>query len=531
MKKIVYLLASLLLVWFSFAEIDHFYIETRPENVVVNEAIDIIVKALDAWWDVVTDYETELVFLTIEWWEEEDYELANETLSFTPENQWEIIVSKDLKFNKPWVYTIKVEDIVSDSYFWEVDVVVSWEDDWESDYTLDVLTPTNWEELRWSIDVYAESNMPNNWYEIYLNWEKVVEDLTDENWSITTIIDWLQSWENTLYIALIDITWEEIYRSDDITLYWKETTWELYKTIEFIPSNTVNNWDNVTVIVRTDPTVNWVELTVDQYWTNLMDSIWEWEFSFDMVAEIVWTFPVSLNLVVEWINNEYSNVDTLTVVDNISIKEVKYQRLEWDKLDLEWNYTWNPAKFRVVYWVEENQMNNEIVVDVAEAQLEEIDNINTYYLQVFPLDENDIVNWTESALIVIEPNQMWSATCKVEWIKIKTMQEWDSHYLTWEPVDWADKYVVYKSNTKASQLWDMEKVWETTETKFQYPFDAEAEEDMYEYYWVEAECSDWSNLQVDEIKKVKVWPLNTILWVFVFAVIAFVWIRLYKYSK
>jgi hypothetical protein len=45
---------------------------------------------------------------------------------------------------------------------------------------------------------------------------------------------------------------------------------------------------------------------------------------------------------------------------------------------------------------------------------------------------------------------------------------------------------------------------ETTETRYEYPFDLSSEEDLYAYFRVEATCDDGQVLQLASAKKVQV---------------------------
>lgn len=57
----------------------------------------------------------------------------------------------------------------------------------------------------------------------------------------------------------------------------------------------------------------------------------------------------------------------------------------------------------------------------------------------------------------------------------------------------------------------MQKVWETSDTKFPYPFDPQAKTESYAYYTVVAMCQDGSSLQLWAAQKVKVWPMTNML--------------------
>jgi hypothetical protein len=49
-----------------------------------------------------------------------------------------------------------------------------------------------------------------------------------------------------------------------------------------------------------------------------------------------------------------------------------------------------------------------------------------------------------------------------------------------------------------------QKLLETTETRYEYPFDLSSEEDIFAYFRVDATCDDGQVLQLTSAKKVQV---------------------------
>lgn len=58
----------------------------------------------------------------------------------------------------------------------------------------------------------------------------------------------------------------------------------------------------------------------------------------------------------------------------------------------------------------------------------------------------------------------------------------------------------------------MQKVGEASDNKFEYPYDPNAQKDTFAYYAVVALCSDGSALQIDGTQKVKVGPVQNMLY-------------------
>ncbi len=58
----------------------------------------------------------------------------------------------------------------------------------------------------------------------------------------------------------------------------------------------------------------------------------------------------------------------------------------------------------------------------------------------------------------------------------------------------AKVYTIYSSDT--NDINTRIKLTETTDTKYEYPFDYNAKEDVYAYFWVEAICDDGQKLDL-----------------------------------
>ncbi len=101
--------------------------------------------------------------------------------------------------------------------------------------------------------------------------------------------------------------------------------------------------------------------------------------------------------------------------------------------------------------------------------------------------------------------------CETGGIDISTKVVWWKYYLYRSPVSNAEKYLVYRQETRPGTIGDMRLVGETTDPLFEYPFDPNAAVDQYAWYAVEAVCDHSSPSQLGDFTKVKVWPEETIM--------------------
>ena len=78
---------------------------------------------------------------------------------------------------------------------------------------------------------------------------------------------------------------------------------------------------------------------------------------------------------------------------------------------------------------------------------------------------------------------------------------------------------------------EMQKVGETSDVKFPYPFDPQAQAEAYAYYAVIAVCQDGTSLQLGATQKVKVGPMSNIMLVLLVTMMIFGIYRMRKVSN
>jgi hypothetical protein len=103
------------------------------------------------------------------------------------------------------------------------------------------------------------------------------------------------------------------------------------------------------------------------------------------------------------------------------------------------------------------------------------------------------------------------SSCTVQGIAIKNVIIWERHYLVWSGVMNVEKYIIYRSEIETTDITKMQKVAEVTEARYEYPFNKDAAQEKYEYFWVQAICKDGKVLVLKDIKKVKTWPFDSFL--------------------
>ena len=120
-------------------------------------------------------------------------------------------------------------------------------------------------------------------------------------------------------------------------------------------------------------------------------------------------------------------------------------------------------------------------------------------------------------------------TCTVQNISTHTEKIWNSYYLIWDKIDNVSKYIVY-SSTKPDWS-DKVKVYETSDTSYEYPFDYESQDDVFAYFWIVWICDDWTELKLTWATKVQVWPAENFFLLLCLTLLIYFWIKIFRQTE
>jgi len=516
------LLAIALLSSAYAADIAWFVVNVDPSTVKVGEPANVTIKAIDENGDTVTDYDGE-VTITVEdsdgnELDDGDYVVPNEgDYTFTEEDQWEKIFSKWLKINKAWDFKVVVEDFDTDQNGkWDVKVVEK--DGGNEKWKVTIITPQNGETIT-SSSITISWNAPkyrNSKIKVYVDGSEKTDGQIDETGNFTVDLTDISNGTHTIKVEVLDIDDNVLATSDEVKVN-ATLNQDYLKSVEILPGEKVNQWTKVQVNVEVDPKVSSAVLKVANYGDYPMDRVSWNKFTAQFRANTPGAFDVSVDVKWDFGEKKYENVKKLTVVEEIAIKSVKFVRDNHAKtIALNWKFTWQVPAFKVLYgtwkqmWLEANVKENKYTI-------ENIDEAQTYFIQIVPTDSNGNKIWTGSRQIVIEPNMKQAATCKIDNIKVQTAIEWDKHYLVWEKWEWVVKYLIYSGKTTG----DMVEIASTTWTNYLVPFNKEAKKKQYAYFAVKAVCDDGDEKQIDKVKKVQVGPMDWAIYALIISMIIY----------
>lgn len=527
-----FILSAFVIFWFCFAtDPDSFLVEVNPSSFLVWESVDITVTAVKKDGTVVKDFDWD-IFILIQWLSTFDYITPSEWwYTFLPSDQWVKLFSKGLKVNKAGTYKVLVSLMSDDDIMWESTIIVwNWTNSWNNTKTVDVTYPISWStESKTSINImWSASDLPNSPVNIYLNKSLVSDNsYTDSQWNFNTNIFGLKSWLNEIQVKIVDINWSVLWQSDIIPVNYKQISDGVFNSINIYPSSSIKQWEKTSIEVSTSEWVSSIELLLNNWNTYPMDRISAWKFSKDITVMDSWNFNISLSLIINWTTKTYSNVAWLFVAENIWVYNVKFEStwVDWTSIVITWDQLWNSPKYNILYWTQKDNLQKNVIVSSTWVLVENLQTETKYYFQIVPMDNESHNSWTPSEVFEYNPKQVYSS-CVIQWIAVKSEKIWDKYYLIWDPVQNAVSYQVFRSDWKDMSSKTM--VWETNDTRFEYYFNAEAEADQYAYYQIQATCADWSNVMIEDVEKVKVWPFENIMLIFVITWFVYCIYKLYR---
>ena len=527
----VLLLAAFVLLWnFVFAEIDWFSIDVK-DTISLWEATDFTVSAIKDG-EIFKEFSWYVVFDIIDKnWNALDSDLYTISsywyYNFVDTDQWTKTFSKWLEIRKAGDYTIRVNWI--DEWDWSTTIKVLWESGSQQTETVNITYPIDWstETKDYVTVMWSCEKLKNSPVIIYLNDKAVWSWQTDAKWNFSILVANLLSWGNEIQAKIVDISNVVLGESPVVSVKYQQLEDGTYKWMEILPSKELKQWDKVTLNVKTDDSVNSVQLIFSNWSKYSMDRIWQWLFSKEIEATFTGTIDISVSLMVNSDEKIYEKAETLLVKEYIWVSNIKFAATGTDgsQVIVSWETIGDIPRYQINYWTWKEDLTKSTTVSSSSVLIENLDRDTTYFFQIIPQDLDAHTSWDPSDIVEYRPSAL---SCVVKWIKVVTEKIWDNYYLVWDPVENAISYEVYRSDW--ADMTDSRLVWSLTGTRFQYLYNPDATKDEYAFYQVQAICPDWKNVVVDKAQKVKVWPVENMLLIIIISIFVYSLYRLNKIS-
>lgn len=541
---------------------DAFQVEVKPSSFSVNQPVDITIKAIKNN-QIMKNYVGGF-YMTIagqaNWKElvaEDDYTLPSLWFdSFALTDQGVKTFSKWLKVAKPGSFSLVVEDLITEKKLWTATLIVK--NDQESLVkNIALLSPVaGVNESKTTLDILAQSQeLTNARMQIFLNDLLVKEGTSDASGLLSETIDGLKVGTNYVQIKALSLAGEVVWLSDKVIFTYSPQTDQLFKDITANPNSDIKLWDKVHFEIFSDESVSSAKLILSGGKEYPLDKEKDWLFSKDV--QMTQTGDVIVNILLSaGVDNKknYENVYQFFVKDNTQIGQVQVLvnkdlggalQLSWEVIGAKSDH------YAIKYGLQKDDLKWMITTTGESALLSWLTYGKEYFFQVYSTNsehkveglpseiisykmpiaqgnapKEDILTWTQ--LEPEHPAAPISPTCVLKNIKVSTEKIGKKYYLVWKSSKNISKYLVYKSDF--SDWTNKTFLWETKVPRFEYPFDAGAEENVYAYYSVEAVCDDWTVLSVADAKKVQVGPLEDMLLIFTSTMLIYLLYRLYYYA-
>lgn len=524
-----------------------------------------------------------------------EYTLPNQwRYSFSTADQWSKTFQRGLEIKKEWKYYIEVLDLVNDLTLWKASIKVVSKNSQKDIQEIFVLNPTEWSTItNESISIiWMSPDLPNSNVNIYID-DNLVETTskvsTDYEGQINYTLSNISKWHHTLKLEIIDIWLQKVWESKVINFDYIPTTNELFKSISLNPSDNFLVWDSIDVTIYTDEIAESVKLrTTDRDEEMITTRKSNWEFFQKLFLSSVWTidFSVDISSYNNSSNQTYESIKTIEVKDipNITnIVTVPYPSTQ--TVEVDWDVeNWPVQSYIIQYGTEESELKYEkFVENETHTEFTSVPYDTTFYFQITPYWDNWERHWSASRTVqfiitkpvgtcwnwILEewencqncpedagqcpitcwnwiiddwencdncPWDIWLSqcivqkpTCTVQAINTKTQKIWDNYFLIRDKVDNVSKYIVYSSTSP--NISSRVKVYETSDTSYEYPFDKNSETDQFMYFWIDWICDWWEEIQLESATKVQVWPTENFFLLICMTLLIYFWIKIFRITE
>ena len=524
---------------------DAFVVEVNPSTFEPGESVDVIVKAVTADGNVVTDFLWIVIIDVEEFLDQDSYDVPADSLyTFVAEDQWVKTFSKWFTIRETGTYTLKVSDINFEAEWFATVIVGADPEDLEDLQDVEISSPASGSILSdATIAILGQTDGARIPFQVFINNEKLEEEgETDLDGRFTLYVtsDDLDDWDNRLQIKLLDFQWNLIGQSEEIGFTYNAPVSDgVFQSLSVSPWTTFEVGDKGTFSVQVDPDVNNVELRMEALWTFPLDKTSDDTFSKEILLDRPGEFLVSVNIILDgWERRSYPNQAAIEIENDVVLENFKIAKdaLSTDTVTLSWDVTGEAEEYEVSFGTSRNNFTDTETTSNTTVTIGWLQVGETYFFQVQAFDDDEDEIGEPSPIQSITMNQsddttQWAApTCLVVWLRIFTEKIGDRYYLTRNPVQGATSYEVFRSEFMTDSIQDMQRIGETTENRFAYPFDPFAAQDEFAYYAIQARCSDGTNVKIGATQRVKVWPVQDMFLLFVITLLIYSLFRLYSYS-
>ena len=478
--------------------------------------------------------------------------------TFSNTDLWSTTFEKWLEIKKDGQFFIEVIDFndPSETPLWREPITVIKGDPNVWKYKINVLSPVqNVTLTNERVEIIATvPELKNSNAIIYLDDNMIDTTLTDSQWMINYVIKDVSIWTHWINIEVLDMDWSTLWSSEKI--YFTTTpapaAW-IEVTVD--PETWLMVGDVTKITVKTDEMVESVKMKLSDRSENdseVLSKIGNWLFSKDVFLFKTWTINISLetsasmwSIVQNFDNIKQFSVSDTPVIGNIitwADAESQVATISRDVIN------GSASSYLIWYWLWDNQSSTqEERTEEKSFKFTDVPYDTALNVTITPYRSEATKHGAASQTIKFiitkpQPGQenTWNANTDPTWVSIKprcivenistrTTKIWDNYYLIWDKIENVSKYIVYSSTMPDGS--DKMKVYETTDTSYQYPFDKTSEEDKFAYFWIVWICDDGQELELTGATKVQVWPAENFFLLLCMTFLIYSGIKLFRQTE
>ena len=494
--------------------------------------------------------------------------------TFLPSDLWEKEFQRWLEIKKDGTFYIEIQDLNEneDKILWKQLIHVIKNNSTEDIKHIEIFYPIpNWNLIGEKIEIIASSpEIPNSEAIVYIDDKPAWTTKVNSDWSINYTLWNITEWQHSLLIEIPDLAWNIIWNSDKIFFTNSSTKTDWIKNISINPENGLMIWDMTNITLYTDDIIESVKMKLSDRSENdsmVMNKVWIWEFNQNVWLVGSWELSLSFELSSSnnSVNESFNNYKTITVSDIPNISDININtNIEEKSASISWNVSNESivSSYLIDWRIEWSTLSWKDRSETTSFKFNDVPYDTIVNLNITPYRSNQSKHWAASKTIqfVISKKQEsdscwnwicenweshelcpqdcdgeWSTTviswpsCPPQHISAHTKKIWDSYYLIRDKIENVKKYVVYSSSTPDWK--DKVKVYETTDTSYEYPFDHSSEEDVYMYFRIIWVCEDWEELELTWATKVQVWPAENFFLLMCLTLLIYAGIKLFRETE
>lgn len=401
-----------------FASTTSLSVDVHPNPMRVSEFADVTIRALDSSWNVNTAATDIDIWIEVDWFSFNDQDIVIPWwwIGFMePSDLWVKIFSKWLSIKRPGTYTLRAVSVYDPAIVWETEIQVLADSSWPAVWDLMVTSPEQNEILSTNIlNVVWSTSFANTPIVIFIDGSSIQEWLSDQQWNFSVTVTWIDIWDRVLEVNALDLDDQVVATSWPINFTFSEDADPLFLWVEVTPDAVVTVREQITMTISTAERVTSALIKVWEEWTMQPTTLIEpWVFEKTFTFDEPWTFPVDVRLFVWPTATDFEDIEAIVVQDEVR-RIVTLENIDdpdRSRSDLSWTYDWLIEYFKVRYGTSRTNLRLSLTTTRPEWTLILAEPTQTYFAQVFPVDENWIVNGEPSQIIQIWPLQQPEPVC------------------------------------------------------------------------------------------------------------------------